>query len=62
MNVTLSVAAVTGLITITLVWTKRVGAGTALIIWLSGLTAASTGLAGPVNNLLAAVVSAIGNH
>ncbi|MEE1788957.1 hypothetical protein PUR71_39565 [Streptomyces sp. SP17BM10] len=62
MNVTLSIAAVTGVITIVLVWTKRVGPGTATVVWLSGLTAASTGLAGPVNDMLGAIVTAVSHH
>ncbi|MEU1419527.1 hypothetical protein [Kitasatospora sp. NPDC005751] len=62
MTVTLSIALIAGVITGVLVWTKRVGTGTALVIWLSGLTAASTGLAGPVNGFLAAVVTAVSNH
>ncbi|MGY0461460.1 hypothetical protein ACW14Y_14510 [Kitasatospora sp. cg17-2] len=62
MTVTLSVAVITGVVTGGLVWTKRVGVGTALVVWLSGLTAASTGLAGPVNGFLAAVVTAVSNR
>ncbi|MFC5664105.1 hypothetical protein ACFP3U_14065 [Kitasatospora misakiensis] len=62
MNVTISVALVTGVVTVVLVWTKRVGIGTALIVWLSGLTAASTGLAGPVNDMLGAIVTAVSHH
>ncbi|MFI8454204.1 hypothetical protein [Kitasatospora sp. NPDC085464] len=62
MNVTVSLALLTGTVTVVLVWTKRVGVGTALIVWLSGLTAASTGLAGPVNNMLGALVNALSSH
>ncbi|MGW4894417.1 hypothetical protein ACWEQL_19410 [Kitasatospora sp. NPDC004240] len=62
MAVTLSVALIAGVVTVVLVWTKRVGAGSAAVIWLSGLTAASTGLAGPVNGFLAAVATAVSNH
>ncbi|MGW6916679.1 hypothetical protein ACWGB8_23060 [Kitasatospora sp. NPDC054939] len=62
MTVTVSIALLTGAITVVLVWTKRVSVGTALVVWLSGLTAASTGLAGPVNDTLSAIVTAVSNH
>ena len=59
MLVTVSAAVLLAAVTGTLVWFKRVSAGAALMVWLSGFTAASTGLAGPVNDLLAAIVTAI---
>ncbi|WP_377271662.1 hypothetical protein [Peterkaempfera sp. SMS 1(5)a] len=59
MLITLSTAFVFGLITAVLVWTKRVGFGTALAVWLSGFTLASTGLAGPVNSALASAITAL---
>ncbi|MCD0483447.1 hypothetical protein LO771_13805 [Streptacidiphilus sp. ASG 303] len=59
MLITFSTAFVFGLITGVLVWTKRVGVGTALAVWLSGFTLASTGLAGPVNTALASVITAL---
>ncbi|MFF1868027.1 hypothetical protein [Kitasatospora herbaricolor] len=60
MLVTVSTALLFAAVTGTLVWFKRVSAGAALMVWLSGFTAAATGLAGPVNDLLAAAVQAIG--
>ncbi|MFF4653003.1 hypothetical protein [Streptomyces sp. NPDC001380] len=59
MLITFSTAFVFGLITGVLVWTKRVGIGTALAVWLSGFTLASTGLAGPVNTALASAITAL---
>ncbi|MFJ6212229.1 hypothetical protein ACIQGZ_02665 [Streptomyces sp. NPDC092296] len=61
MLITLSTAFVFGLITAVLVWTRRVGFGTALAVWLSGFTIASTGLAGPVNQALASALTALAN-
>ncbi|GGV04005.1 hypothetical protein GCM10010495_14570 [Kitasatospora herbaricolor] len=55
MLITASAAVVFGLITIILVRTQRANAMTAVPIWLSGFTAASTGLAGPVNQGLTAL-------
>lgn len=55
MNVTLSAALLTGIITVILLATKRVGAASALFVWLSGFTVASTGFAGIVNQFLTAV-------
>ena len=60
MLVTVSTAVLLAAVTGALVWFKRVSAGAALLVWLSGFTAASTGLAGPVNDLLNAAVHAIG--
>ncbi len=60
MLITVSTALLFAAVTGVLVWFKRVTVGSALLVWLSGFTAASTGLAGPVNDLLAAAVHAIG--
>ncbi|GAA2810108.1 hypothetical protein GCM10010441_38440 [Kitasatospora paracochleata] len=62
MLVTASLAALFGLGTGALVYFRRVTAGAATLLWLSGFTAASTGLAGPVNDLLTAAVHAISSH
>ena len=60
MLITVSTALLFAAVTGVLVWFKRVTVGSALLVWLSGFTAASTGLAGPVNDLLNAAVHAIG--
>ncbi|MEU3494437.1 hypothetical protein ABZ747_13220 [Kitasatospora cineracea] len=62
MLITISTALLFGGITAALVWFKRVSAGAAVAVWLSGFTAASTGLSGPVNDLIAAAVHAVSNH
>ncbi|MFF2626008.1 hypothetical protein ACFVUN_09590 [Kitasatospora griseola] len=41
---------------------RRVSLPTAGVLWLSGFTLASTGLAGPVNTFLAAVAGLIAHH
>ena len=58
MLITLSTAVFFGVVTIALIWSKKVSTATALFVWLSGFTVAGTGLAGPVNTLLAALVHA----
>ncbi|WP_033222230.1 hypothetical protein [Kitasatospora phosalacinea] len=62
MLITVSTALLFGAITAALVWFKRVSGGTALAVWLSGFTAASTGLSGPVNDIIASLVTAVSNH
>ena len=59
MTLTISTALAFAVVTIALLWSRKVGAGTALFAWLSGFTVAGTGLSGPVNAMLAAVVHAI---
>ena len=59
MTLTISTALAFAVITIALIWSKKVGAGTALFVWLSGFTVAGTGLSGPVNAMLATLVHAI---
>ncbi|MCU7823860.1 hypothetical protein [Kitasatospora sp. DSM 101779] len=59
MIVTVSAALLFGVITFVLVRTQRVSAGSMTAVWLSGFTAASTGLAGPVNQGLAAAAHMI---
>ncbi|HJD84161.1 MULTISPECIES: hypothetical protein [Kitasatospora] len=52
MIVTVSSALLFAIITVVLVRSQRVSAGSAVLIWLSGFTIAGTGLAGPVNSAL----------
>ncbi|MFJ6212172.1 hypothetical protein ACIQGZ_02370 [Streptomyces sp. NPDC092296] len=62
MLITVSPASLLTAISALLVWTRRVSATAALIVWLSGFTLATTGLAGPVNAALTAVVNAFSRH
>ncbi|MFF2074630.1 hypothetical protein ACFVXG_07725 [Kitasatospora sp. NPDC058162] len=62
MLITASLAGLLGLATVTLVYLKRVTLGAAIVLWVGGFTAASTGLAGPVNDLLGALLSAVNHH
>lgn len=59
MLITLSTAFVFAVITLALIWAKKVSLGAAVFVWLSGFTLAGTGLAGPVNALIAAMVSVV---
>ncbi|MEV0187492.1 hypothetical protein AB0I39_03005 [Kitasatospora purpeofusca] len=59
MLVTVSTALLFALITIVLVRAQRVSAGAATLVWLSGFTAAGTGLARPVNDALTTLVGFI---
>ncbi|MEU9132821.1 hypothetical protein AB0D08_32740 [Kitasatospora sp. NPDC048540] len=61
MLVSVSTAFLFALITAALIWFKRITPAAALAVWLCGFTVASTGLSGPVNSLIAALVSAIGS-
>ncbi|BFV58722.1 hypothetical protein KCMC57_up38260 [Kitasatospora sp. CMC57] len=58
MLVTASIAGLTALLTVGLVWLKRIGIGAAIVVWTSGFTAAATTVAGPVNDLLTAITNA----
>ncbi|MFE6745840.1 hypothetical protein ACFVGM_08315 [Kitasatospora purpeofusca] len=62
MAVTISVTVLLALGAALLLKGRRVGAGTAAVLWLSGFTTASTGLAGPVNNFLAAIAGIVTGH
>ncbi|MHA6762020.1 hypothetical protein [Streptacidiphilus sp. PAMC 29251] len=62
MLITLSLAFVTGAITVALIWSKKVGIGSGLFVWLSGFTLAGTGMGVPVTHFLAAMVTAIAHH
>ncbi|MFE0459588.1 hypothetical protein ACFW1A_10040 [Kitasatospora sp. NPDC058965] len=44
------------------VWTKRVGAGYALLLFVAGFELAGTGAADPFNHLLTALVDAVNHH
>ena len=59
MAVSLSAAFILAAVTGVLLWARRVSAFAALVIWLSGFTAAATTVAGPVRSLLTALVSSI---
>ncbi|WP_371497854.1 hypothetical protein OG871_18030 [Kitasatospora sp. NBC_00374] len=61
MIVSVSTAFLFAVITGALIHAKRVGVGAALAVFLFGFTLASTGLAGPVNDLIAAAITAIGS-
>ncbi|MET9177783.1 hypothetical protein ABZX88_06095 [Kitasatospora aureofaciens] len=55
MAVTISVTILLAIVAILLIRARRTTLGTAVIVWLSGFTTAGTGLADPVNTVLAAV-------
>jgi hypothetical protein len=57
--ITLSTAFVFALITALLIRANKVTVPTAVFVWLSGFTVAGTGLAHPVNTLLANVITTI---
>ncbi|GAA1092068.1 MULTISPECIES: hypothetical protein [Kitasatospora] len=62
MLVTVSAALLMAATSGALLYFRRLGPGAATVVWLSGFTAASTGLAGPVNALLTAAVHALAQH
>ncbi|MGC0317524.1 hypothetical protein [Kitasatospora acidiphila] len=62
MIVTIALPLLVGGGAIALIWTKRVGFGAALLLFIAGFETAGTGLSGPVNQLLAAAISAISHH
>ncbi|MGX4738434.1 hypothetical protein [Kitasatospora griseola] len=59
MVLTVSSALMFGAITVVLIRSQRVSTGSAVLVWLSGFTVASTGLAGPVNSALTALAHAL---
>lgn len=61
MAVTISAIALFGLITIILIRTQRLTTLIALPVFLFGFTAASTGLAGPVNDAMTAIAQMVTN-
>ncbi|GLW68444.1 hypothetical protein Kpho02_07430 [Kitasatospora phosalacinea] len=60
MLLTVSLVVVFGLLLGLLLKTKTIGVGSAAVAVLFGFLLASTGMAGPINNLLHAVLDAIG--
>ncbi|MFJ9440480.1 hypothetical protein ACIRRH_01265 [Kitasatospora sp. NPDC101235] len=62
MAVTLSAAVLFALLSAVLIRDRRVSLPTALVLWLSGFTIASTGMADPVNNILATVTRIVSGH
>ncbi|MDH6111532.1 hypothetical protein P3T36_004686 [Kitasatospora sp. MAP12-15] len=58
MLVTFSTALIFFIITVVLVWARRLSLFGAFAAWLSGFTAAATAVAGPVHSLLATLTSA----
>ncbi|MFF7727669.1 hypothetical protein [Streptomyces sp. NPDC008001] len=61
MAVTVSLVFLTGLVLFFLLRSKSLGYGSAFVAAMFGFYLASTGAAGPVNQLTAAVVNALGN-
>ncbi|MDH6132860.1 putative membrane protein [Kitasatospora sp. MAA4] len=62
MLITFSTSLVFFLITLALIWAKRLGIAAVLVAWLSGFTAAAIpGVAGPVNQLIQSVIHAVGH-
>ncbi|MEU3494482.1 hypothetical protein ABZ747_13460 [Kitasatospora cineracea] len=60
MALTISLALLFGIALAFLLKTKTIGFGSALVAALFGFLLASTGAAGPINNLLHALLDAIG--
>lgn len=62
MPITITLAALSGIVTIILIRGRWVTLPVAAAVWISGFTAAGTGAAGPVNSFLAALVHLISHH
>ncbi|MEV7023984.1 hypothetical protein [Kitasatospora sp. NPDC093558] len=62
MIVSLSITVVLLILSAVLIRGRRVSLPTAVVLWLSGFTSASTGLADPVNTFLAAVTRIVSGH
>ncbi|MET9397778.1 hypothetical protein [Kitasatospora sp. NPDC002965] len=62
MIVTATAATVLAVISALLIRGRRASLPTALVLWLSGFTAATTGVAGPVNDFLTSLVRLISGH
>ncbi|MFJ9441952.1 hypothetical protein ACIRRH_08770 [Kitasatospora sp. NPDC101235] len=62
MIVSLSITIVFAILSAVLIRGRRVSLPTALVLWLSGFTLASTGMADPVNNILATVTRIVSGH
>ncbi|MFD7235079.1 hypothetical protein ACFWAT_07190 [Streptomyces syringium] len=61
MAITVSLVALFGLVLFFLLRSKSLGYGSAFVAIMFGFYLASTGAAGPVNDLSTAVVNALGN-
>lgn len=61
MAITVSLVALFGLVLFFLLRSKSLGYGSAFVAIMFGFYLASTGAAGPMNNLTTAVVNALGN-
>lgn len=59
MLITVSAALILGAVTATLIWARRVSVLAALVVWLSGFTAAATAIAPPVRALISTAVTAV---
>ncbi|MFJ9605448.1 hypothetical protein ACIRS1_03730 [Kitasatospora sp. NPDC101176] len=62
MIVSLSITALFAILSAVLIRGRRVSLPTAVVLWLSGFTLASTGMADPVNNFLSAVTRIVSGH
>ncbi|MEY9944719.1 hypothetical protein [Kitasatospora sp. GAS1066B] len=62
MAVTIGLSVLFIIISAVLIRGRWVSLPVALVLWLSGFTAASTGAAGPVNTFLAALVHLFAHH
>ncbi|CAN3980471.1 hypothetical protein [Kitasatospora purpeofusca] len=62
MIVTVTATTLLAVIAAILIRSRRVSLPTALVLWLSGFTLASTGLAGPVNDFLNSVIRLVSGH
>ncbi|MFF2662460.1 hypothetical protein ACFVUH_34495 [Kitasatospora sp. NPDC058032] len=62
MIVTVTATTLLAVIAALLIRGRRVSLPTALVLWLSGFTLASTGLAGPVNTFLSSVIRLVSGH
>ncbi|GAA3019369.1 hypothetical protein GCM10010519_55950 [Streptomyces lactacystinicus] len=62
MIVSLSITVVFAILSAVLIRGRRVSLPTAIVLWLSGFTVASTGLADPVNTFLTALTRIVSGH
>ena len=62
MIVSVSATVLFTLVAVLLIRGRRASLPTAAVLWLSGFTLASTGIAGPVNAAITAVATLISHH
>ncbi|WP_051812618.1 hypothetical protein [Kitasatospora sp. MBT63] len=62
MIVSISLTVLLAILSAVLIRGRRVSLPTAAVLWLSGFTLASTGIAGPVNTFLTAIAGLITHH